>query len=259
MLKKDKELKKWQNYHGEDEVITSFDMLDLLSKQPKEKILMSKLPFLDKLINGFETGELVIISGERKNGKTLLAQTLTYSFLEQDIRSLWFSFELTPRQFLRCFPAPIPLFCMPKKLKPFALSWIKQRVEEAIEKYKIQVVFIDHLHFLFDLALRQNASISIGQVIRFLKTMAIELQIVVFLICHMQKIDKGKEPSDRDYRDSSFIGQESDTGLIIWRCPKQGENYAKLKVAYSRRTGALEKKIKLIKTGGFLREVSDEM
>jgi len=248
---------EYLEYEGPDRIVTSFDLDDILQQSGERSLCVnSKFPTLDRYIEGFESGELIALSGPRKGGKTLLAQSLTVYFLEQEIKSLWFSYELTPKQFLRSFPE-IPLFLTPLKLKTSALLWMKERIIEALVKHSIGVVFIDHLHFLFDLARSGNTSLEIGQVVRFLKSIAIEYNLIIFLLCHMKKITFEKEPDDSDVRDSSLISSESDTGLILWRI-KNTDNQAWLKVAYSRRTGAFDKKIKIAKVNGLLREVQDE-
>ncbi len=251
-----KRISKLREYQGEDQVVTSHELQDIIRKQPPVRVFNSKIPSLDRAINGFEPGELIVISGPRKSGKTLLAQSLTKNFVDQDIRSLWFSYELTPRQFLDRF-RDLPLFVLPKKLKAYALDWMQDRIVEALAKYGIGVVFIDHLHFLFDMARSKHASIEIGQIIRWLKTLAIELNLVIFLICHLQKIRFDVEPDDTNIRDSSFVSQESDVGLILWRV-RNSEDHAWLKVCYSRRTGVIDKKIKLVKVSGLLGEACDE-
>ncbi|MBW1692181.1 MAG: hypothetical protein JRJ70_15820 [Deltaproteobacteria bacterium] len=141
-------------YDGPDQVVTSFELDDIL-KQSSEYALCvkSKMPTLDKLLEGFEIGELIAISGPRKSGKTLFAQSLTVNFLS--IKSLCFSYELTLKQFLRTFPE-LPLFISPLKLKAYSLPWLKERILEALFKHGIGVVFIDHLHFLFDLVRAKN-------------------------------------------------------------------------------------------------------
>lgn len=241
-----------KDYHGDDEIITSLELQDLIKKQVPIEPIYSKLPTVDKLLDGFEPGEVIAISGPTKGGKTLLGQTLTVNFEEQDIRSLWFSYELTPRQFVSRFDE-IPFFLIPKSLKPYALDWMQERILEATHKHGIRVVFIDHLHFLFDIARSKNTSLEIGQIMRWLKTVAIELNVIIFLLCHFQKIRPDDEPDHSNIRDSSFVSQESDTGLVLWRATKS-ENHAYLKVCYSRRTGTLEKKIKIVKVNGLLRE-----
>ena len=243
------------NYSGPDQVVTSFELDDILAQSSDQALCVkSKMPTLDRLLEGFESGELIAISGPRKSGKTLFAQSLTVGFLPT--KSLWFSYELTLKQFLRTFPE-LPLFISPLKLKAYSLPWLKERIIEALVKHGIGVVIVDNLHFLWDLARAKNVSLEIGSVIRFLKGIAIEYNLIIFLLCHMKKISFDKDPDDSDVRDSSLISSESDTGLILWRI-KNTDNQAWLKVAYSRRTGAFDKKIKIAKVNSLLREVQDE-
>lgn len=256
-MKEDKSLSdlyiEMATYQGEDRVITSSEMQDIIRMMPELKPFYSSIPSLDTACKGFCEGELIAISGPRKAGKTLFSQSLTVEFFNQDIKSLWFSFELPAREFIARFPGNLPAFVMPLKLKQNSLEWIKLRIIEGIVKHGIRVVFIDHLHFLFDLARMRNSSIEIGQVIRTLKTMAIDLNITIFLMCHMAKLNPYEEPSDNNIRDSSFVSQESDVGILIWRDVKtESEAYAK--VCYHRRTGVIEKKIALIKVDGLLKE-----
>ena len=243
------------NYSGPDQVVTSFE-LDAILKQSGDRDLRvySKMPTLDRLLEGFEGGELIALSGPKKSGKTLFAQSLTVNFLP--VKSLWFSYELTLKQFLRTFP-DIPLFISPLKLKAYSLPWVKEKILEALVKHGIGVVFIDHLHFLFDLIRTRNVSLEIGQVIRFLKTIAIDYNLIIFVLCHMRKITFEKEPDDSDVRDSSLISSESDSGIILWRL-KNTENQAMVKIPYSRRTGVLDKTFRIVKVNGLLREVQDE-
>tara|TARA_B100000315_G_scaffold235154_1_gene249820 strand:+ start:2354 stop:3142 length:789 start_codon:yes stop_codon:yes gene_type:complete len=245
-----------KNYAGEDAVIDSFEMKSIVDERPELPVFNSAIPSLDKYLKGFMPGELIAMSGPRKAGKSLLAQTLTYNFFKHDVRSLWLQYELPDYQFINRFPE-LPLFVMPKKMRIYSMDWLHNRILESIAKYGVRVVFIDHLHYLFDIARSRNTSIEIGQVIRTLKTICIDLNITIFLICHMRKLDPFTEPSDDAVRDSSFVAQESDVGLMVWRDIKT-EDQAWLKVCYSRRTGVLEKKVKLIKTDGFLKEQTDK-
>jgi len=242
-------------YQGQDKIITSYDMKAITDQQPRISPVMSRLPQLDKYTGGFCPGELIAISGPRKAGKTLLAQTLTVNFAKQDVMSLWFSYELSSREFINRFPVELPVFVMPAKMRANSLEWVRQRVIEALGKYGIKMVFIDHLHYLFDLARMRNTSIEIGQVIRTLKLLAVELNITIFLMCHMQKLDPYTEPSDDNIRDSSFVSQESDCGIMVWRDIRT-ESEAWIKVCFHRRTGVLEKKIKYLKIDGLLREAT---
>lgn len=195
-----------------------------------------------------------MISGPTKNGKTLLAQTLTASFARQQEFPLWFSFEVPSKQFLEQFPE-LPLFYMPQKLKAHALDWLEERIRESFLKYRTRIIFVDHLHHLIDLARLKNPSIEIGQVIRRLKNFAVNGGFIIFLLCHTTKGKSENNLSYESIRDSSFISQESDCVLMIKRRPEVAENAARLSVEFHRRTGVLERMVDLVKVDGFLREV----
>ena len=120
----------------------------------------------------------------------------------------------------------------------------------------VLAVFIDHLHYLFDIYKSRNSSLEIGQIIRSLKLMAVEYNIFIVILLHMTKVPPGDEPSSHHFRDSGLIRGETDTGLIIWRDPKDPTR-ATLKLDYSRRTGALWHKVNLRKIDGVLKEITD--
>lgn len=253
-----KQIKNLAEYEGIDKVISSFEFQILLEQEKSDILnLKSNIPSLDKVVDGFRNGELIIISGPTKSGKTLFCQTLTVQFAQQHEFSLWFTFEVRPREFFSKFDK-IPLIYMPKILKAHALSWVEERIRESFEKYHTRVIFIDHLHYLFDLARTRNPSIEIGQVIRRLKTIAVQNDFLIFLICHTTKGSNEENLSYESIRDSSFVSQESDCVLMIRRTPKEGLNTARLRVEFHRRTGVIEEKINLIKTGHYLRELIKE-
>ncbi|MGA2956107.1 MAG: DnaB-like helicase C-terminal domain-containing protein [Thermodesulfobacteriota bacterium] len=247
-------VKNLKEYDGEDQVISSHEMALKLKERPEALIrVKSLIPSLDASIEGFQDGELIIISGPTKMGKTLLAQTLTVNFTKQQYFPLWFSYEVPLPQFLSQFAEP-PLIYLPQKLRAHVLPWVEERIQESFLKWRTRIVFIDHLHFLFDIARTKNPSIEIGTVIRRLKTLAVNGGFIIFLLCHTTK---GKSESDLSYesiRDSSFISQESDSVLMIKRTPDVAENAARLRVEFHRRTGVLEKVIELVKVDGALRE-----
>lgn len=249
VLSKAEQIKQIQEYAGEDEIISSLEMNEIVKQKGSDINFLSGLPHLDVLIEGFEGGELVVISGKTGSGKTLLAQTITKHLCKQRLYPLWFSYEMTSRQFLNRF-AKIPLFYMPKLLKERALDWLDKKIYEARVKFDVKAVFIDHLHFLIDLAITQNASLRIGQIVRTLKKIALKHEVVIFLLCHVTKTYE-VAPTIDNIRDSSLIAAESDIVLVIWRMEdneiKNEYNLSGLLIEKSRRTGAWKKKIHLIK------------
>jgi len=250
----EKLLKNLFEYAGEDKIISSHEMVLKLREKPESVInVKSFIPSLDNAIEGFREGELIVVSGPTKQGKTLLCQSFTASFVKQQYYPLWFSFEVPVRQFLNQFPK-LPLIYLPEKLKPHALPWFEDRVQESFQKYHTRIIIVDHLHYLIDLARIRNPSIEIGQIIRQLKGLAVSGEFIIFLLCHTTKGVSDDNLSFESIRDSSFVSQESDSVFMIKRTPKDGETSARLRIEFHRRTGVLEKIVKLIKVGGYLVE-----
>jgi len=247
-------MKDLLNYDGEDKIISSYEMTDKLKEQKTLFNVRSKIPTLDKLIDGFVPGELIMLSGLTKNGKTLLAQTLTTNFYKQDVLSLWFTYELPPRQFLDCFPQ-VPLTYMPTILKAGNWQWIEDRIMESFLKYHTRVVFIDHLHFVVDIARQGNFSLEIGTIIRRLKMLAVRENLIMFVMAHTKK--KAEGDNFGEIRDSSFAEQESDVTLMVRRFPKIAPNVACIRVNQSRRTGVMQEKVWVEKVNGLLVETTE--
>lgn len=245
--------KNFAEYDGEDKVISAHEMY--LSFKEKDQFTVnvkSGIPSLDYYCEGFRDGELITISGKTKNGKTLLAQSLTHNFTQHNYMPLWFSFEVPARQFISQFEK-VPFIYMPSKLKAHAMGWIEDRIMESFQKYHTRIVFIDHLHYLFDIQKSRNPSLDIGAIIRRLKGIAVENEFVIFLLCHTSKA-KDENESYESIRDSSFVAQESDCVIMVKRTPEEGDSYARARVEFHRRTGVMEKVVYLRKHGNYLVE-----
>jgi len=237
-------------------IISSHEMVLLLKSKGEERPLVnvrSKFPSLDRAIENFHDGELIAVSGPTKEGKTLLCQSFTKSFAEQQYYSLWFSYEVTPRGFINGFDSvDLPLFYMPEALKARSLEWVEEKILQGLEQKNTRIVFIDHLHYLFDLVQRGNISLTIGNVIRRLKSLAVTHHLIIFLLCHTTKPGgEGPELSYNSIRDSSFVSQEADSVLMIQRT---GTTEGQMRVEFHRRTGCFNKTIPLIKVGKYLME-----
>lgn len=245
-------------YHGEDEVLQASKVLELYRKDnTASKPYPSGLSTLDRITGGFYPGQLIVISGITGQGKTTLGQTFTKALMERGNLGLWFTYELPVDEFLRAFPGDYQNFLyLPAKLKDNTLDWITDRIDEGMLKYSIKSVFIDHLHRIIQGLNIRNMSGAIGEVVARLKQIAIEKRIIVFLICHMQKTKGDEEPGLGHVRDSSFIEQEADTVLYVWRY-KDDKTITVCKVAKNRRRGIIDDRIPLVLKGGRYYEKTD--
>ena len=250
LVQQGKELEKLRGYTGADEIIP----LASLEFNDKPCAFKSKFPTLDILTDGLEPGELIVISGLTKNGKTTFSVNLTENFASQGIESLWFSYEMPYRQFRKMFSEKIPqTIFVPLSLRNSTLLWIKSKILEGILKFGVKAVFIDHLGFLQDLVQKQDRRIEIDTIIREIKQMAIELNITIFLIHHIKKIESGQIPHFEDLKESSAIAQDSDKVWMIWRDfvrSRRGElemtGLTKFSVELDRQNGAYKKSFTLI-------------
>ena len=245
-------------YTGPDRVVSSEEYTAWALASPRRSVIVrSHLPRLDAAVGNFQGGELIAISGLTKHGKSTFAKTLTRNFLREGTKTVWFSYEMPAQQFIETCRETMP-FYLPLQLVSRSLRWILRRCIEAKLKYGVDVVMIDHLHYLVDLVVLRNPSLEIGGIIRQLKTMATTHNLIVFLIAHTTKALAGDEPTEADMRDSSFIAQEADTTLMVTRCKDRATqrygNRAWLSVRNHRRTGVMGLRIPLVHINGWLEE-----
>jgi replicative DNA helicase len=253
-------------YAGDDRVVTSPEFIEIEASRPAaEHVFKTGIKSLDELTENVETGELTVISGPSGHGKTLLADTITRYMALNGQKCLWFTFEVLPKKFLDKYRKPgSPVIFLPLERKPGSVRWLEERIHEAKLKYDCRAIFIDHLHFIVDMARMKNPSLEIGTVLRYLKTeVAIKHNVAVFLIAHLTKTKYEQEPDESDIRDSSFIVQESDNVWMVTRRLDEGKtlkdnnpfsNRAKILICKARRSGVLRRGISLCKIGDDLRE-----
>jgi replicative DNA helicase len=237
-----------RKYRGEDEVVSVEDIISQLDVEKRKNPfkLMTKIPKLDDIIDGFRDGNLVVVSGPTGNGKTLLCQTLTDTFTKDETNCLWFSYEVPIAEFVEKFDV-VPTFFVPKQMKGNTMEWIEKKVVEGIAKHDTKVIFIDHLHYLFDISAIGrgiNSSIAIGGIMRELKKIAIKWNVIIFLVAHIGKTITNEAPGLDAIRDSSFIAQEADLIVMVSRYKTKDKNdsliykdESRISVEKNRRTG----------------------
>ena len=208
----------------------------------------------DSFLGGFRDGELIIISGFSGHGKSTLAQTLTHNYSKRSIPSLWFSYEMTIRHLnwkFRQMGCDMNLLSYaPIKLNFSSVDWIKKKIKQAYSQYATKIIFIDNIDFLMPSGIKygDNETAIYKNVAKELKSLAIELNVIIFLVAHITKIDEEKEPTLKDIYGSSGIFKLADAVLFIWRISKKKNlmnadddviytNESKLKIGKNRLTG----------------------
>lgn len=256
LIKKEAEL---FDYKGEDRIISSHELRDELAKT-QDGVFINKtgIPSMDRILNGVEAGELIVVTGLTGQGKTTLLMTITQNMAEQNINTAWFTLEVTPRQFISKITkngSALPLFFLPKKNIESHINWLEERIIEAKVKQDVKVVFIDHVHSIFSLErVRDNVSLEIGDMVAKIKDIAIRLNLTIFLIAHCRdnSASTTAEPRMQEIRDSGLISRLADTVIGVWRIPNsddgtfgklqelnEGDNRSKIRIYKNRREGVL--------------------
>ncbi|MFA5321195.1 MAG: DnaB-like helicase C-terminal domain-containing protein [Smithella sp.] len=222
--------KELEEYNGIDKLYKSSEALEFFKQFKYPLPVKSDIPALDNYLGGgFESEEIVIISGKSGEGKTTLTITLTYNLCGQDKKILWFPFEKGGRHFLGKFNdtiRPFPHFYLPINIQAHDTIWIEKKIIECRCKAEgLDAVFIDHLHYIVPPNPRQNMATQIGEVMRELVRMAQEYKFTLFLIAHAGKVESDRRATKDDIKDSSAIVQESDTVLMVEMIKEDSPNY----------------------------------
>jgi len=254
LYKKEEEL---FNYNGADKVIPASELQTELNLSDESIFRFNTgIKTLDRILEGVECGELIVITGLTGEGKTTTMMTLTKNMAELGAKACWFTLEVTPRQFLKKMSSRmgvLPTFFLPKENTENTLDWIEERIVESNVKYGTKVVFIDHLNAIFSLEqFKGNLSLEIGDMVAKIKDMAIKHNQIIFLVAHCKDTVENKEPTKHSIRDSGMIIRLADTILGIWRIQNNAprddtklreigeeDNQAKVRIWKNRRAGKL--------------------
>jgi len=221
MTEKIETIEELVSYKGPHQITHFTDYLLERANEPAGQIFECGFESFDKHMKGLKTGEVVVVTGKKKNGKTLFAESWLRSMMKKDpmAKCVILSFEMTPEDLLAKYTQEpeLPIY-LPFKLKTMDFDWLLERCLEAKLKFNCRIVMIDHLHFMVDMMTKQNMSLNIGAFMRKLKQeIAIGLKMSVILIAHQSNLRDGQEASSDSMRDSSFIGQECDSVIVVSR------------------------------------------
>lgn len=209
-------------YSGEDKLISSIEILERIKTEPEEYTIKSGFQGLDSILGGFRRQQLIVLAAPTKSGKTSFCVELTIRM--EHTNPVWLPFEESAEELIRKFhergDTP-PLFYTPQSITGNTVEWVEKKIVEGKVKYGSELFFIDHLHFIVPLT-SDRLDTRIGQTMRNLKTIAKAHNVTIVLVAHLKKTSMIVSPTLEDLRDSSFIAQEADTVMLLWR--KAGKN-----------------------------------
>ena len=262
-----KRLQSAEQYDGPHRWVPFMENLDDEKETRSNRpMFLTDWPQFDSMLNGMVPQELTIVSGIQGNGKSLFCRSMAHQFVKQGIPVGYIHFE---GSFLDAFQPfeydPDFKLFVPKKKEAGNPDWIIEQCYRFKAKYDGKIIFLDHLHYIIDMAIKDNMSLNIGALLRTLIAEVCEgLDMAIILVAHQTGIDSKTEPSIDTIRDSSFLKQEPANVIIVHRTPDPAINkeagisytggYAMVKIDKSRRTGAYRQKLTFQKKGAWLEE-----
>lgn len=179
--------------------------------------------FDEAMKGGVRYGDLIGVAGKPKAGKTSVIQEISLRMAKNGNKCLWFSYELSIDNFYAKFKElgknidKLHIYC-PKKMSSGNLHWIQEKIIESEEKYGCKFVFIDHLDFIAPKKKQNFEAMRLikDEICLELKRMAVDLEIVIFLITHVRKVS-GRNIELNDIAESGAVGKLSDFVFAVER------------------------------------------
>lgn len=175
---------------------------------------------LDDMTEGFEGGEVMVLTGYTKHGKSKLAANIAWNVASRGDDVMFINTEMTKLQVARRMngmtrdssATPGKIYVNDRAdLEAFDVTAIMERAKEM----GCKLVIIDHLHFFSRSA--DNQANEISKITKEFKEAAVQLDLPVILLCHVKHGDTTKRPTLEALKGSSSIAQDADIVLAVWR------------------------------------------
>lgn len=206
------------------------------------RIVKTGLPSLDRLIGGFEKGELITLGGYSGGGKTTLALNIATQIAQAGGNVLYFSLEMTKVEMhkrLVCSSLRISDFSKITQEEFYAVVEKSKSLENELPldfiddadttvekisaicagKKDLSLIIIDHLHILRSEKRFKDQLALLTYLSRKVKIIAQELNIPILLLSQLNRSNAGrdvKSPILSDLRGSGSIEQDSNLVMFVY-------------------------------------------
>lgn len=206
------------------------------------RIIKTGLPSLDRLIGGFEKGELITLGGYSGGGKTTLALNIATQIAQTGGNVLYFSLEMTKVEMhkrLVCSSLRISdfskitqeeFYTVVEKSKSLENDLPLEFIDDAdttVEKISaicagkkdLSLIIIDHLHILRSEKRFKDQLALLTYLSRKVKIIAQDLNIPILLLSQLNRSNAGrdvKSPILSDLRGSGSIEQDSNLVMFVY-------------------------------------------
>lgn len=204
----------------------------------------SGFPSLDRLTKGFGKGELIIVMGHTSHGKSQLIQNIAAKVADRGEPVLIISLEMTKAEntgrLIKLYgegeTAVSHVMKLPivyPKSNDIKASDIDNLVQTAVAE-NVKLVVIDHLHY-FSRSI-EHSTAEIGRLVNSFKRVAVKHDVPIILVSHIVKLPHKTLPGIEHLRDSSFIAQDADIVLSVFR-HEETSNEMLVKILKNRNRG----------------------
>nr|DAW68000.1 MAG TPA: DnaB-like replicative helicase [Caudoviricetes sp.] len=206
------------------------------------RVVKTGFPSLDRLIGGFEKGELITLGGYSGGGKTTLALNIATQIAQAGGNVLYFSLEMTKVEMhkrLVCSSLRISdfskitqeeFYAVVEKSKILENELPLEFIDDAditVEKISaicagkkdLSLIIIDHLHILRSEKRFKDQLALLTYLSRKVKIIAQELNIPILLLSQLNRSNAGrdvKSPILSDLRGSGSIEQDSNLVMFVY-------------------------------------------
>lgn len=175
---------------------------------------------LNSMTEGFEPGEVMVLTGHTKHGKSKLAANLVWNVARTGKNVMFINTEMTKLQVARRINS-MSRDDTPTRGKIYINDRADLQAYDAVaimenaKELGCDMVVIDHLHFFSRST--DNQTNEISKITKEFKEAAVQLEVPLLLLCHIQQGDTSKRPTLQMLKGSSSIAQDADIVLTVWR------------------------------------------
>jgi archaellum biogenesis ATPase FlaH len=222
----DEQLKRIEHlkaYHGDDRIISFADHEAEMANMPEQPKLTLSEDFqfrsLSQALDGFELGELIVVSAQQKTGKSLFVMQLADGMREE--APCCFLFEMPPKKMIRQLKkngVPVPQAWAPRDNKSNSLKWMFERMMESMVKHGSRVFIIDNFDWLEKNSSRgETNEQACGYILHEIKNFCLKWNVVIILVAHTTQMPKEQPPNSNNIKGTSAFKQIADIVIMLWR------------------------------------------
>lgn len=255
---------KWQEEKPKGKTISELTQYkNEYFKERNKKHLDLGFAKIDKAIGGIDDGDVVIIAARPAVGKSALTLQIIRKFGNDGYKVGYFNLEMAEKQIYERAIASVSGIDMTRiRLANNFLGDEQKRFEEGNKiletetnvrtipgsqtidsirqmqkECNFQVIVVDYLQLIQSTGKRPNRANEVGDISRGLKAIATEYNIPVIALSQLNRVsemNKDKEPSMSELRESGDIEQDASVILMMWNPNPSDPSEKKLKVEKSR-------------------------